>query len=928
MQKETKKRKFFLLFLLIFSLFLWNHSKVFAASLSYTLNHRDPTVTIPEEKKEEVINQVLQNWPKSLIEDNWNYVHDQAVNQGWNPAFVIALWIEESGASGVPAYDLGCLGGEANNIESQLNCLFNLSYRNAPFEEFMCIYSDGKAPCDFSVNPNFPGNLGYWYFKITGEENAPLPVRQPSFQVNTNPQSIVDCVGEGLAGYVANVFKSLGITSFQNSFGNVRFLSPVFNMTNPHFPALAEKFNQELNRQGYSFQNFYAVAGNAYNTSWGKISDFVSKARSTSIGQKSIILTEIGWYPHNTSDRAAALNQLKEEIFLFDQENVIGGLIFNVFGNNPEFAAQQMSNEEISYACNNNCSASKIGANFASYYPSSETFYQRAQGNQMKYILAIAPNDINAVIQGINLAQKYGLTPIIRIGTRSGSGGFDSPQDLAEFIKKINNAVSFPVYIVVGSNEPLTETWTTPNCQYSTKPITLSGASDVCSAFTVERKSPMGKFAGETEGTFKKKEDIGDQIITKKNLMPDFSRAQMITKKALASLLPQEMLTTLSLPASGNIYLTHFAYGEKKRENPARANQKDQYPKEKIILPPHWPQLAGAARGLYSVLTPSGKDPQAPLSHFRFQLEDTGFLESTNLSHSCQPGMGAKDSRLPEAKHIEKDLSLKNILVTIISHLTSWFDEYGNFITGVEKEKETKFKVLTLGKLPAGEKTTNETVALAKENLPQDYLEKMKNPHDEAKALQTSFDYEIKNGGGGPKPASYFGLNKWRAHYCLGVLCSTLPAGKSVSSNDPICPSCKAKDYKKPLTPIPPPKNLPRYCVWDQWVGACDYYDIHGHEGCDGDPVCEGGRCNPLEYSFAKDYINNGCPVPYADNDKPSTCVNSAVCVKKKFAPNSKGGYGPCHYKNPVVCVRADVDHNNTDNCAAVCNWGCCEYQE
>ena len=27
------------------------------------------------------------------------------------PAFVIALWIEESGASGVDAYDLGCLGG-------------------------------------------------------------------------------------------------------------------------------------------------------------------------------------------------------------------------------------------------------------------------------------------------------------------------------------------------------------------------------------------------------------------------------------------------------------------------------------------------------------------------------------------------------------------------------------------------------------------------------------------------------------------------------------------------------------------------------------------------------------------------------------------------------------------------------------------------
>ena len=206
----------------------------------------------------------MQSWNESLIKDRWDYVYDEAVKKGWNPAFVIALWIEESGASGVPAYDLGCLGGEANNIESQLNCLFNLSYRNAPFEEFMCIYSDGKAPCDFSVNPNFPGNLGYWYFKITGEENAPLPVRQPSFQVNTNPQSIVDCVGEGLAGYVANVFKRLGITSSQNSFGNVRFLSPVFKGL-PHKFIFIFKQSWALQNSGNHFpQDIRSDGGDKY----------------------------------------------------------------------------------------------------------------------------------------------------------------------------------------------------------------------------------------------------------------------------------------------------------------------------------------------------------------------------------------------------------------------------------------------------------------------------------------------------------------------------------------------------------------------------------------------------------------------------------------------------------------------------------------
>ena len=96
--------------------------------------------------------------------------------------------------------------------------------------------------------------------------------------------SDVDCIGGGLADYAADVFENLGISS-QNSYGNIYFLSPAFNMTTDDFPPLVEKFNAQLNNRGYNLDNFFAIAGNAYNVYWGKktISSFVDTARGTAI---------------------------------------------------------------------------------------------------------------------------------------------------------------------------------------------------------------------------------------------------------------------------------------------------------------------------------------------------------------------------------------------------------------------------------------------------------------------------------------------------------------------------------------------------------------------------------------------------------------------------------------------------------------------
>jgi len=149
-----------------------NYSSDYSPKSSELTNipFRDSSIVISASNREKVINLVLKSWENSKIKEQWEFVYKQATSRDWNPAFVIALWIEESGASGVDAYDLGCLGAPANNLSAQLDCLFSRPYADSSFEDFMCQYSEGKpAPCEFALNPNFPKNLEYWYRQLTND---------------------------------------------------------------------------------------------------------------------------------------------------------------------------------------------------------------------------------------------------------------------------------------------------------------------------------------------------------------------------------------------------------------------------------------------------------------------------------------------------------------------------------------------------------------------------------------------------------------------------------------------------------------------------------------------------------------------------------------------------------------------------------------
>lgn len=285
----------------------------------------------------------------------------------------------------------------------------------------------------------------------------------------------IECVSDGISRFTDGVVAGVG-----GKPQHIKFLSPVFNMTEPDFPALLKATMSKTSSWG----DLDGVAGNAYNVSneaSGLISGFVNIMRADT-GSKPIMLTEIGWYPHaelstnNPANRSALkgeLNKLKAD------SGIIGGLIFNVFGNNPDrgFAGQVMSDTQINEVCAGSCG--KIGANSASGLQDS-VIHSRAQRLGMRYLLSIIPNDVDQVANAANNAYDRGVTLVLRIGVGDDSGGFGGsvspqepvdPQITADFIRQLDGKLKGTVYIILGPNEPNAEGWADPeypgSCQHT-----------------------------------------------------------------------------------------------------------------------------------------------------------------------------------------------------------------------------------------------------------------------------------------------------------------------------------------------------------------------------------------------------------------------------------------------------------------------------
>lgn len=174
--------------------------------LDYTISFRDKSVQpIP---LDQIKSTIFASWPNAKL-DQWQTVIDKSIANGWNPAFVLTLWIEESGAQGASKYDdaLGCDPSHpTTDLNKSLDCLFNsfpiTTYSNNNFADFMCVYGgDGfhRAPCVFvKENPNFPKNIKLWYQKLVPSGTGSLTILPtPTGNPSSGTNSPIVPVGQG-----------------------------------------------------------------------------------------------------------------------------------------------------------------------------------------------------------------------------------------------------------------------------------------------------------------------------------------------------------------------------------------------------------------------------------------------------------------------------------------------------------------------------------------------------------------------------------------------------------------------------------------------------------------------------------------------------------------------------------------------------------
>ncbi|OGM05444.1 hypothetical protein A2125_01260 [Candidatus Woesebacteria bacterium GWB1_43_5] len=232
-------------------------------------------------------------------------------------------------------------------------------------------------------------------------------------------------------------------------------------MTSPNFNPIVDA----MAAKNANFGALAGIAGNAYNFGGKTITQHVSDAMTNgNLLGKPVLVTETGKIDFGIDELAKEMAKIKGGTD--GKVNYLGALLFNAFNTNPSWNSFTLTDPEISSVCGGNC-ARKIGVNSANFFPQDESFYTRANTHSMGFTLEIANNNLETTLDGIKKAQARGITPVIRIGSGTDSGGFTNPKTYADFLKAIDAdpSVSGLVYAIAGPNEPESEPWASPNCR-------------------------------------------------------------------------------------------------------------------------------------------------------------------------------------------------------------------------------------------------------------------------------------------------------------------------------------------------------------------------------------------------------------------------------------------------------------------------------
>lgn len=153
--------------------------------LDYVIDYRN--TSIMSRPLNELLDIYWSLFPGNQLETYYDTIIEECREAGYNPAFCLTIWLEESGASDYSQYpgvaDFGCISLDRANFRVQFDCFLGLfgdytGYlgHSPSFEEWMLIFSEGFAWMDesspyyykFCSNSQFPGRVQNFYRQVTG----------------------------------------------------------------------------------------------------------------------------------------------------------------------------------------------------------------------------------------------------------------------------------------------------------------------------------------------------------------------------------------------------------------------------------------------------------------------------------------------------------------------------------------------------------------------------------------------------------------------------------------------------------------------------------------------------------------------------------------------------------------------------------------
>jgi hypothetical protein len=384
---------------------------------------------------------------------------------------------------------------------------------------------------------------------------------------------------------------------------------------------------------------------------------------------------------------------------------------------------------------------------------------------------------------------------------------------------------------------------------------------------------------------------------------PLFSQIEETLSSSLEKLLPVNLKQNFSLDTTPlKTVIKHFVFGEDKDANLV---QPESIPETEISQPGWFTKLIGSTKILCSLFMscPRAKSLNIKVIQPEIQELSNSIIPNTN----CGKGINIEGENLEDFSSIRENFKTSSFLTKTIE--TSESSGGGR----IKISESADFQKKTRGYLVGGKTLAEQSLFLNSFLPPTIASPKNFNFKSGADFSLSPDFYYFK----GEEVLNYQNLGIIR-NFCLQQ-CMLHPEGTDIHGLYSFCHSCDPNDY------IPSESGddvaLDMSLCQKNQDGSCDYYKPGDFPRCDGDPICESGKCYPLMWRQANDYLSQNCPLPYS----ATNCNNKNVCQLATFQKNPAGGFGACQYSNPNVCVRAD--RIAIGSCAALCNWSCCSYQ-